>query len=263
MMRIRLAGGEELEKLTDMKERESMLNRSIERIARHQEINIVGFADLSMYENDLAAFGGEIVRGYPYGISIGIALPNDIVDGLSDRNNPNNASLYHFHAYEVINSRLDLATSLISSFLHRRGYRALPIPAAERTDTEKAVPTVSHKMVAHIASLGWIGKNCLLITPEYGPRIRLSSILTNAPLFATNNPLEQRCNTCRACVEICPVTAIKGRNYQFGEAREERFDFRKCQSYFEELKKDTSKKAVCGMCLYICPFGKDHDMKCP
>jgi epoxyqueuosine reductase QueG len=240
-----------------------MLNRRIESIARRQEIGVVGFADLSKYENDLAAFGGDIVRGYPYGISIGIALPKDIVDGLCERNNPNNASLYHFHAYEVINSRLDFATSLISSFLHRRGYRALPIPAAERTNMKNAIPTVSHKMVAHIASLGWIGRNCLLITPEYGPRIRLSSILTNAPLFATNNPLEQECNTCRACVEICPVTAIKGGNYKIGEPREKRFDFRKCQGYFEELEKDTSKKAVCGMCLYICPYRKDNEVKHP
>jgi epoxyqueuosine reductase QueG len=248
--------------LTDMKGRK-MLNHRIERIARLQEISIVGFADLSTYENDLVAFGGEIVRGYPCGISIGIALLNDIVDGLSNRNDPNNASLYHLHAYEVINSRLDFVSSLISSFLYRIGYKALPIPAAERTDAENAVPTISHKMVAHIASLGSIGKNCLLITPEYGPRIRLASILTNAPLLATNNPEEQRCNTCRACVEICPVTAIKGRNYQFGESREERFDFRKCQSYFEEMKRDTSKKAVCGMCLYICPYGKEHRMKRP
>ena len=240
-----------------------MLNRSIARIARRQEINVVGFTDLSMYEKDLVTFGGDIVKGYPYGISIGIALPKDIVDGLRDRNNPNNASLYHFHAYEVINSRLDLATSLMSSFLHRKGYRALPIPAAERTDLENAVPTISHKMLAHIAGIGWIGKNCLLITPEYGPRIRLSSILTNAPLPAANNLLEQRCDTCRACVEICPAAAIKGKNYQFGESREERFDFRKCQRYFEELKKNTSKKAVCGMCLYICPYRKDNDMKRP
>jgi epoxyqueuosine reductase QueG len=240
-----------------------MLNRSIEKIVKNQEINVVGFADLSAYENDLTAFGGNIVRGYPYGISIGIALPNNIVDGLSERNNPNNASLYHFHAYEVINNRLDFASSLISSFLYRSGYRALPIPAAERTDMENAVPTVSHKMVAHIAGLGWIGKNCLLITLDYGPRIRLSSILTNAPLLAMNNPVEQKCNTCKACAEICPAAAIKGRNYQFGEPREERFDFRKCQGYFEELKKDTSKKSVCGMCLYICPYGKGHDMKCP
>jgi epoxyqueuosine reductase len=238
-----------------------MLNRSIERTVRRQEISFVGFADLSKYENELIAFGGPIVKGYPYGISIGIALPNDIVDGLSNRDNPNNASLYHFHAYEVINSRLDFTTSLISSFLYRSGYQALPIPAAQRTDLENAIPTISHKMVAHIAGLGWIGKSCLLIMPEYGPRIRLSSILTNAPLLATNNPIEQRCNTCRACVEICPVKAIKGKNFEFGEVREERFDFRKCQSYFEELKKDTSKKSVCGMCLYICPYGKDRDMK--
>jgi epoxyqueuosine reductase QueG len=218
---------------------EIMMNRRIERIARREEISVVGFADIRPYARELVAFGGDIVRGYPYAISIGIALPRQIVDGLRERNNPNNASLYRCHAYDTINTRLDLAASLICSFLSREGYRALPIPAAERTDIANAIPTVSHKMVAHIAGLGWIGKNCLLITPQYGPRIRLASVLTDAPLIAVDNPLEHRCNGCRSCVEACPVAAIKGRDYVLGEAREERFTFLTCEAYFKELERDT------------------------
>lgn len=232
------------------------MNRRVEKIVRRQEISLVGFADISGYTKELVAFGGDIVAGYPCAISIGIALPGEIVEGLRNRNDPNNASLYRHHAYDVINSRLDLAASLVSSFLSRKGYRALPIPAAERTDMVNAIPTVSHKMIAHIAGLGWIGKNCLLITPRYGPRIRLTSILTDAPLKAVDNPVEHGCGGCRSCVDICPVNAIRGREYVPGEAREERFVFRACESYFEELKKDTSKKAVCGMCLYVCPHGR-------
>jgi epoxyqueuosine reductase len=233
-----------------------MMNHRIERIAKRQEISLVGFADVSSYVDELVAFGGDIVRGYPYAISIGIALPKEIVDGLRDRGNPNNASLYRCHAYDAINMRLDLAASIISSFLSREGYRALPIPAAERTDVANAIPTVSHKMVAHIAGLVWIGKNCLLVTPQYGPRVRLASILADAPLTAVDNPLEHGCKGCRLCVDACPVKAIKGRDYRPGESREERFNFLTCQGYFEEMERDTSRKAVCGMCLYTCPYGR-------
>lgn len=233
-----------------------MINRRIERIARRQEVGLVGFADISGYTKELVEFGGDIVAGFPRAISIGIALPTDIVEGLRDRDNPNNASLYRHHAYDIINARLDLSASLISSFLSREGYRTLPIPAAERTDVANAIPTVSHKMIAHIAGLGWIGKSCLFITPRYGPRIRLASILTDAPLRAVDNPIGHECGSCRSCVDICPAGAIKGRDYVQGETREERFVFTACQAYFSELEKDTSKKAVCGMCLYVCPHGR-------
>ena len=115
-------------------------------------------------------------------------------------------------------------------------------------------------MIAHIAGLGWIGKNCLLITPEHGPRVRFVTALTNAPVRAINNPLEQRCNNCTECVKICPAQAIKGRNYQDGENREERLDFIKCQEYFNKMKEKYTWD-VCGMCLYICPYGKTTNKK--
>ncbi|MBN1646903.1 MAG: epoxyqueuosine reductase, partial [Spirochaetales bacterium] len=114
---------------------------------------------------------------------------------------------------------------------------------------------VSHKMIAHIAGLGWIGRNCLLVTPDRGPRVRFISLLTNAPIKAVDNPTEQRCGDCTACVDICPVRAIKGPNYKAGEAREVRLDFLKCQNYFESLKKKY-KWEVCGLCLYVCPYGR-------
>jgi epoxyqueuosine reductase len=94
-----------------------------------------------------------------------------------------------------------------------------------------------------------------LITKKHGPRVRFISVLTNAPLATNDNLLEQQCNDCVECVEVCPVKAFNGKNYVLGEPREERFDFLKCHNYFEELKK-SKKYAVCGMCLYVCPYGK-------
>jgi epoxyqueuosine reductase len=162
---------------------------------------------------------------------------------------------YRIQGYEVLNNRLNLMASVVSSYLNRLGYRTLPIAAADRTDQENAIPTVSHKMIARIAGLGWIGNNCLLITPGHGPRLRLTSILTDAPLEKVNTPREQRCGECLECVKICPVQALKGKNYLDGEPREERFDFRKCHDYHEHLKA-TQKYPVCGLCLYVCPQGR-------
>jgi epoxyqueuosine reductase QueG len=231
------------------------LNKTLKNILKPYYVDYVGFADLSNYEADLAKFGSNIVKGYNSGISIGLVITDSIVDYLPKRSNINVSCEYRIHGYDVLNIRLNLIASVVSSYLNQKGYRTLPIAVADTTDEENATPTVSHKMIAHIAGLGWIGKNCLLITPKHGPRLRLISILTNAPLETVNNPSEQRCDECIECVKICPVKAIKGKNYMLGEPREERFDFIKCRGYFNSMEK-TRKYAICGMCLYACPYGK-------
>jgi epoxyqueuosine reductase len=230
------------------------LNNTIKDILKPHYIDYVGFADLTRYEADLVQLGGDIVKGYPSGISIGLVIPNSITDWLPNRKEANIACEYRIHGYEVLNNRLNLLASVVSTFLNQQGHRTLPIAAADSTDRTNALPTISHKMIAHIAGLGWIGKNCLLITPVHGPRLRLISILTRAPLETSDNPLVQRCGECNQCVAACPVQAIKGPNYIQGEPRETRLDFLKCRSYFDSMKV-TRDYAVCGMCLYACPYG--------
>jgi len=230
------------------------MNNKIRKILKSQFVDYIGFADIRLYKKELIEYGGSIVENYDSAISIGIAIPDSIVDFLPYRKDNNVSCEYKIHGYEVLNQRLNLIASLVSSFLNQRNYKTLPIAVAERTDEENAVSTVSHKMIAHIAGLGWIGKNCLLITPEHGPRVRFISILTNAPLKTVNDPVVQKCNDCMECVKSCPVNAIKGQNYIENEDRESRFDFHKCHNYFEKMKLN-NKFDVCGMCLYSCPYG--------
>jgi epoxyqueuosine reductase len=231
------------------------INNDINLLLKNEEVDYIGYARLDGYQKELFQFGGPIVLGYSVGISIGIALPDSIVDHLPRRNDSNVACEYKYHCYDVINQRLNLIASKLASFLNRKGHRTLPIVSAVRTNEEDAMPTLSHKMIAHIAGLGWIGKNCLLITPHHGPRVRFITVLTNAPLDAKDEPLKQQCNNCMECVKICPAQAIKGINYETGKPREDRFDFIKCHDYFIAMKNRT-KWDVCGMCLYVCPFGK-------
>jgi len=231
------------------------LNRQIENLAKQYGITYFGVADLSIANSAVLDQGGDIVAGYPYSISLGISLIKSIVDQLPNRDRRAAALNYRLHAYDIINQRLDITSSIISSFIQSEGYRVLPIPAAERIDDERICASFSHKLGARLAGLGWIGKSCLLVTPERGPRVRWTSILTDAPLTPTGEPMAEKCGDCTACVDICPVGAFKGRNFRSDESREMRYDARKCEGYFDEMK-NSGKLAVCGMCLYVCPHGR-------
>ncbi len=232
------------------------LNKKIHKLSKKLSINYFGISDLSIAKDFIINQGGNILEEFKFCISIGIILPNSIVDQLPLRSNRAVAVNYRFHAYEIINSRLDNNTSILCSYIQELGYKAMPIIAAERYDDERICAVFSHKLGAHLSGLGWIGKNCLLITPINGPRVRLSSILTNAPLTPTGQPMDEKCGDCFECVDICPVKAFSGRNFKHEEPREMRLNAQKCHDYFMQMK-NKGDIQVCGMCLYTCPHGKN------
>ncbi len=215
-----------------------------------------GVADLETAREEIRGQGGAGIAEYPRGISVGIALPHPIVDALPRRAERAVSTSYRQHAYVVVNQRLDLLASRIAGILQKEGFRALPISAAVRVDDEHICGAFSHKLAAHLAGLGWIGKSCLLVTPESGPRVRWATVLTDAPLRATGEPMSERCGDCMECVQICPMHAFTGKPFLESEPREARFDAAKCHRYFEGMKKKSEETAVCGMCLYVCPHGR-------
>jgi len=222
--------------------------------------DLFGVADLSLASQEIIQQGGPRLAEWPRAISIGIYLLHPLVDQLPQRAERAVALEYRKHAYDYVNQRLDAVASRLGSLLQREGYRAMPVPAAERVDDERLCAIFSHKLAAHLAGLGWIGKSCLLITPQAGPRLRLASVLTDAPLAVTGSSLEERCGDCQKCVEICPVQAFTGRSFREDEPRAARYDAYKCDAYFQQLTKETGLP-VCGMCLYICPYGRNSAAK--
>lgn len=218
-------------------------------------IDFIGVAGIRNVENEIKEIGGSLVSDFPRALSIGIILPKSIVNLLDDRDTYENVLQYKTHAYDVINNRLDNFASIVSSVIQRNGYKVMPLPAAERIDSNRVCASISHKLTARLAGFGWIGKNCLLINPNYGPRIRWTTVLTDAPFEENEETLESKCGNCDKCVKICPAQAILGRNYVEHEPRELRFDVRRCEEYFHKLKEE-GKLEICGMCLYVCPHGK-------
>jgi epoxyqueuosine reductase QueG len=231
------------------------LGRELRKLADTVGADFFGIADLRVAKEAIVVQGGSALAEYPKAASIGLVLPQDIVDQLPNRRSASVQTGYRHHAYDVINQRLDHIASRISAFLQKRGFRSLPIPASVRVDEDRLMGVFSNKMAAHLAGLGWIGKSCLLVTPQVGPRVRWASVLTDAPLEPTGEPLSERCGSCSECVEICPPRAFTGRAYRDDEHRDLRFDVRKCDDYFEQLKQEMVVP-VCGMCLYVCPHGR-------
>jgi epoxyqueuosine reductase QueG len=223
--------------------------------ARSLGADYYGIADLVPARGFIHNQGGERIARYHRAVVIGIVLLDTLVDLLPDRKDPAAAILYRHHSYDVVNLALDHIGLQIANAIQREGYRALPVPASKRSSDEKIAGVFSQKLAAHRAGLGWIGKSCLLITHDHGPRVRWIAVLTDAPLVPTGTPMESRCGECTACVDICPVHAFTGRTFQEDEPREARFEAALCDRYFRELEQ-SGRPAVCGMCLYICPHGR-------
>ena len=159
----------------------------------------------------------------------------DVVDGPT--------RLYFFH-YQRVNVLLDELGLKVTNFIQSRGWEALPIPASQIIDWEKQRAHVSHKHIAMRAGLGWIGRNNLLVSPQFGSRQRLITVLTNMPL-KVDKPLPLGCGNCRACISSCPSQSIK--------EKPEDFDHVGCYQMIRILvKKGGISQNICGLCVKAC-----------
>lgn len=231
------------------------INGIIRELALDEGADFYGVADLAPARDFIQDQGGDEVASYPLAISLGIRIMDSIVDQLPNRQERPVAVNYRHHGYDIINRRLDLLASRLGSLIQKEGYRALPIPASERYDDQHICAVLSHKLAAHLAGHGWIGKSCLLITPKVGPRVRWTTILTDAPLTITGKMMDEHCGDCTECVDICPVSAFTGTPFHPEDPREVRYHAEKCEKYLGEGE----EWAVCGLCVYICPHGRNRE----
>ncbi len=110
-----------------------------------------------------------------------------------------------------INSRLTKAAYDIAHACRSNDMKAFPLPAIGcPTDTRFLQAAFSYKSAALAVGLGYIGRNCLLLTHDFGPRVRLSCCLTEARF----KPLEKKtitniCTDCNICIKGCPAGALQ------------------------------------------------------
>ncbi len=213
--------------------------------------DLVGVADTAPLK-ELKSCPPDLLDPFHRALSVAIILPRSLFEQITDHPTPMYAS-----AYRTANLILDEIAFLAANTLQRDGFSSLPIPATESWDLENHYGAISHKAVGCMAGLGWQGRSLLLVNPEYGPRIRLVTVLTDAPL-EVNGPITNRCGKCTLCRDACPAGAIKGvvTKTHF-KSREEALELRLCVEKLNEFAKLPGVDAnICGICIKVCPFGR-------
>lgn len=230
------------------------LQEELDRRARELGADYFGVGNLEPARGLIEEQGGEFLAEYPRAVSVGIRIPEGIVEQLPNRQNPMVARTYDYTIYTTVNQSLDRIALAMAGLVQEAGFDALAVPASQTPNEAKLLGIFSHKLAAHQAGLGWIGKSCLLITPDHGPRVRWVTVLTDAPL-KPGKPMSSRCRQCTLCVEACPPQAFTGRAFHAAEPRDARFNAHACEDYRLEQAKIVGVR-ICGMCVYVCPYGR-------
>lgn len=132
-------------------------------------------------------------------------------------------------------------------------------PVMHTQDQRRLVSDFSHKYAATRAGLGWVGKSSLLVTPEWGPRVFLRTVLLRAELEAAEPVEEGRCGDCRACISACPHGCIRGEEWVSGLDRSLLIDVFTCNQVRLDASPALGHKDACGFCLLACPIGTGVD----
>lgn len=225
----------------------------IKHLAKLFGADLVGITDLDLRwhysaavdTRDLTSRPNELPEAVTHVIVMGHAMDAGLVDTYPSALAGASTGLEYSHEAAIV---IQLAT-----YIRNLGYEAI----ASMNDTALVIP------YAIKAGLGEYGRNQMVITPEFGPRVRFSKIFTSMPLQADKpKPLgiKQYCDICTRCAEACPPKALP-----FGEADSKPLnrstiagvkkwsaDCEKCFSYWAKLKTD------CAICMRVCPFNRRY-----
>ena len=122
-------------------------------------------------------------------------------------------------AVEQARSRVCMISSELSELMQQNGLRAW-IPSSVQRDEENLKAEFSFKFGAVNAGIGWIGKNDVLVTRRYGPRVAIGAVLTDIILPYDDPIWQSQCpESCEACMKACPDHAIYGTQWNIDALR--------------------------------------------
>jgi epoxyqueuosine reductase QueG len=230
------------------------LKKRIIRFCREHGADLVGFAPVERWDE-----AGEVPPDFrPRAvwppaktvIALGMEMPLPIVE--------TTPSILHKELYDTSNRELDRLAYDLTRFLNRLGHASFFFPrdgyGSLQALRENNLAAFSHVLAAKYAGLGTIGASHNLLTPEFGPRVRLVSVFTEVSLPPDPMIEKELCIKCTACAKCCPKAAIHMRPDQvIGD-----YDKAACLEMTEEL---TARRCYpCGICTKVCPIGTDRSL---
>ncbi|MCX7725124.1 MAG: 4Fe-4S dicluster domain-containing protein [Thermodesulfovibrio sp.] len=211
-----------------------------------QKIPLWGVADLQGFSTPLDERG----LNYPFAISFAIPMNPEVM--FTIQNGPNQE---YADEYFRVNTLINEVSGSLAAEIKGRGFRAKPLAASTRTDTVNIKGDFPHKTAATRAGLGWIGKNCQLITRNYGPWVRLGTVFTDLEI-SYGTPIERNfCGKCNRCIDACPAKALKGNAWYPGRPRAEILDVFLCDNWKKTHYFQFNRGHNCGICSAVCPYG--------
>ena len=162
-------------------------------------------------------------------------------------------TLHQYAETQLAYSKIAFTATAVAEFIRGLGYHAIP----------SANCTALNVPLAIDAGLGQPGRHGKLINPLFGPRCRISKVITDLPL-AVDSPIDfgvtEFCNQCQKCAQYCPTGAISLGERSFepvnncnnGGYLQWPMDHKKCNQYWAEVGTN------CGICIRVCPFNKER-----
>ncbi|HEX9061145.1 MAG TPA: GNAT family N-acetyltransferase, partial [Clostridia bacterium] len=187
--------------------------------------------------------------------SIASAFDPFIINGIG-----NGPTKEYYSERNRLDKLLDNLSLKATEILKENNFDALPKTRLNiRADVKNRSTALPHKTVATRAGIGWIGKCALLVTEQFGSAVRITSILTNAPL-ETSDPINgSSCGNCGNCVRNCPGKAISGDLWSSDMKREQFYNALSCRKTAVERSWNIAPgEANCGLCILVCPRTKKY-----
>ena len=191
-------------------------------------------------------------NGQGYSLAIAYALPMNPQIMASIEKGPNQC---YADEYAQVNDRINQLARSLAAELRSRGFRAQALAASVRSDPVNIKGDFPHKTAATRAGLGWVGRNCQIVTRPYGPWDRLGTVFSDMELPC--GPLLEKslCGKCTACVDACPAGALLGDTWYPGIPRKRILDVRACDRFKKDNYYQYHNGHNCGICSAVCPHG--------
>ncbi len=225
------------------------ISKKIKKFSKYLGAKLVGVAHMKDYHfysyrgRNPETYGEKIDKFHKYGIVFAVEMDKDMI----------NRAPQCEEVIAVTKGYMDAAIigMWLSYYIRELGYEA-------RNHMDGNYLVVA-PLVAQDAGLGEIGRNGILITKEYGQRIRLGVVTTDMPLIPDKREdfgIKEFCRVCNKCPKSCPGKAIPHGDMELIDGVERwKIEQEQCYAVWRRLGTD------CGVCLSTCPFSQGVSMQ--